>query len=240
MLHRQAAILRGAVMRGLNQIAPRTRKSRAYYGFGCCLPFREGIDAEEDKTLSPINGIYYCEGRISWEIKKVCLNTSLVNSWLCWIVEQNEAISDDTHRSSHIEVEYDPNEVLTCSTKLYSTTRDDVERMEDVGMIHLPRLSFFELTVNCPDMIGIVSVAISPPHNFGKAWVSTYVPELKKHVQKIDVEVQAVFGNKGNNLTFRCLINGKILDSHTTKIEYVWDTLACWVLESYSLMALCL
>jgi len=83
MLHRQAAILRGAVMRGLNQIAPRTRKSRAYYGFGCCLPFREGIDAEEDKTLSPINGIYYCEGRISWEIKKVCLNTSLVNSWLC-------------------------------------------------------------------------------------------------------------------------------------------------------------
>lgn len=58
-------------MRGLNQAAPRIKKARAYYGFGCGLPFRKGIDKEEDKFFCLTNGLEYCDWRISWEISKV-------------------------------------------------------------------------------------------------------------------------------------------------------------------------
>lgn len=55
-------------------------------------------------------------------------------------MKQNDAITTDTRRSSKIEVQYTPNETLACTMKLYSTTFDGVERMEDerAGMTPLP------------------------------------------------------------------------------------------------------
>ncbi|EEP81902.1 conserved hypothetical protein [Uncinocarpus reesii 1704] len=71
----QAAIVKGAVLRGLEGVRPKTRRCRRHYGIAFCLPFREGIDSEENAFVCDLDGIKYTRNRVKWMIHKV-LNPS--------------------------------------------------------------------------------------------------------------------------------------------------------------------
>ncbi|KAF2084380.1 actin-like ATPase domain-containing protein [Saccharata proteae CBS 121410] len=68
--HCQAAIVRGAALRGLENILPVQRKARRHYGFSCAMPFREGIDDERDAFFGIFENQKYCNQRIEWVVHK--------------------------------------------------------------------------------------------------------------------------------------------------------------------------
>lgn len=70
MFWSQSAVVRGAALRGLEGIAPRMKRARRHYGFGLCIPFREGIDPEERASIDDFDDLKYCCGRVEWVIAK--------------------------------------------------------------------------------------------------------------------------------------------------------------------------
>lgn len=68
--------MRGAALRGLEGIAPRAKQLRRHYGIWLNLPFREGIDSEEDSSINPWDDEKLCTQRMEWLILKVSLFTS--------------------------------------------------------------------------------------------------------------------------------------------------------------------
>lgn len=83
-----------------------------------------------------------------------------------------------------------------------------------------PHLFFskHQLTSFILDLIGNITVIVPPTHNFGPALHWTYVASLNKRVCSVDLEIQVIFGNKGDNLTFKSLVNGKAIGS--ARIEF--------------------
>jgi hypothetical protein len=69
----QAAIVRGAVLRGLEGSQPSIKYCRFHYGWRWSLPFREGIDSEENAFTDPFDKRKVCRGRMEWVVSKVCL-----------------------------------------------------------------------------------------------------------------------------------------------------------------------
>ena len=57
----QAAIVKGAVLRGLGGIKPDARCCRRHYGFAIAKPFREGVDPEYLSFINVILSILDCE-----------------------------------------------------------------------------------------------------------------------------------------------------------------------------------
>ncbi|KAK8235175.1 hsp70-like protein [Phyllosticta capitalensis] len=74
----QAAIVKGAVIRGLLNLKPRVRIARFHYGFGWSAPFREGVDPEEDHWIDKQDGRKMCYRRIKWFVSK---GQELSNNW---------------------------------------------------------------------------------------------------------------------------------------------------------------
>jgi hypothetical protein len=68
---RQAAIVRGAAIRGLEGTAPRKKRCRRYYGVTHGSIFREGIDPEERAYIDRWDGVKRCSGKMTWLIQKV-------------------------------------------------------------------------------------------------------------------------------------------------------------------------
>ncbi|KAF2131051.1 hsp70-like protein [Dothidotthia symphoricarpi CBS 119687] len=66
----QAAIARGAALRGLDSIAPIRRRCRRHYGIGVWMLFREGIDPESSAMSWEWTGEKMCRSRIDWTIEK--------------------------------------------------------------------------------------------------------------------------------------------------------------------------
>jgi hypothetical protein len=67
----QAAIVKGAALRGLEGLKPTTTISRRHYGWSWDEPFREGIDDEKNGYIDVYNGEKMCRGKMHWPIKKV-------------------------------------------------------------------------------------------------------------------------------------------------------------------------
>ncbi|KAK8161278.1 hsp70-like protein [Phyllosticta citrichinensis] len=66
----QAAIVKGAALRGLECIQPASRIARRHYGHGISLVFQEGIDPEARAFICDWTSNKYCSGRVEWGIKK--------------------------------------------------------------------------------------------------------------------------------------------------------------------------
>jgi hypothetical protein len=71
--HRQATIVKGAALRGLEGIKPTKKRCRRHYGFRIAEKFREGIDPEEDAFRDEFDGTKYCSGMTRWQITKASL-----------------------------------------------------------------------------------------------------------------------------------------------------------------------
>jgi len=76
----QAAVVRGAAIRGLEGAIPRTLICRRHYGFEWGMRFREGID--DEANAYDMWGTKYCAGFMEWMVAKVCDSASR-----CWIKE---------------------------------------------------------------------------------------------------------------------------------------------------------
>ncbi|KAI9675985.1 MAG: hypothetical protein M1822_008371 [Bathelium mastoideum] len=68
--HPQAAIARGAALRGLENIVPVRRRSRRHYGTTIMMPFREGIDPEGDMCYHDWDDQKFCRGIMVWHVAK--------------------------------------------------------------------------------------------------------------------------------------------------------------------------
>lgn len=69
----QAAIVKGACLRGLEGLKPVITHSRAHYGWSWGKRFRKGIDPEANAYTDPLTGEKMCSGRMEWVIPKVCI-----------------------------------------------------------------------------------------------------------------------------------------------------------------------
>lgn len=72
----QAAIVKGAALRGLEGIRPTNTIARYHYGWAWAEPFRDGIDNEEHSYIDDFSNMKMCSQRMHWPIKKVSSQTS--------------------------------------------------------------------------------------------------------------------------------------------------------------------
>jgi hypothetical protein len=68
----QAAIARGAAVRGLEGTTPGAKQCRRHYGIAMGKLFREGIDDEENAFINEFSQLKMCGGMMEWKIGKVC------------------------------------------------------------------------------------------------------------------------------------------------------------------------
>jgi hypothetical protein len=68
---RQAAIVRGAAIRGLGDIKPMSRRSRRHYGFQLDLLFDPSQDHERDRYTNLFDRSDRAKGTMVWAIKMV-------------------------------------------------------------------------------------------------------------------------------------------------------------------------
>ncbi|KAI1990676.1 hypothetical protein LOZ53_003137 [Ophidiomyces ophidiicola] len=66
----QAAIVKGAVLRGLEGVRPTTRRCRRHYGFCYVARFRKGVDDEAKATFCEFYGTKFGPPRMNWMIEK--------------------------------------------------------------------------------------------------------------------------------------------------------------------------
>jgi len=71
----QSAVVRGAALRGLENIAPRIKHARKHYGISWSDHFREGIDSESNAFYDNIDNKKLCRGRMKWLISKASHQT---------------------------------------------------------------------------------------------------------------------------------------------------------------------
>ncbi|KAK7539979.1 hsp70-like protein [Phyllosticta citribraziliensis] len=74
----QAAVVRGAALRGLEGIRPVTRLARCHYGYSVNQEFRQGIDLESHSYFDRFDGAKMCRHRVDWRFAKARFNLSLV------------------------------------------------------------------------------------------------------------------------------------------------------------------
>ena len=125
MFLRQSAVVRGAALRGLEGIAPRMKRARRHYGFKIAMPFREGIDPEDNAFIRNFDGLKYCEGRVEWLIAKASNKEYLPIPSLLICRFQGEKIFSETLRAHPVVRNYTPGEAFIAKTMLYSCALND-------------------------------------------------------------------------------------------------------------------
>ncbi|RYO94325.1 hypothetical protein DL766_000602 [Monosporascus sp. MC13-8B] len=100
--HCQAAIVRGAAIRGLEGTVPDKLICRRHYGFSWGLPFRAGIDEERYSYMS--FGSKFCSGHMNWMIAKgteITKSTSkTVDVYRTWSPGQSYVFHDTLYSST--------------------------------------------------------------------------------------------------------------------------------------------
>ncbi|KAK8190110.1 hsp70-like protein [Phyllosticta capitalensis] len=86
----QAAVVRGAAIRGLEDIQPVTRLARRHYGYSICKTFRPGIYPESQSFIDRFNGKKMCRGRLSWKVSKGQVITSTTEVSFTILVKMEE------------------------------------------------------------------------------------------------------------------------------------------------------
>ena len=63
------------------------------------------------------------------------------------------------------------------------------------------------------EKVGVIKTRFPANFDFGAAIKSKVNPISGKKIQKFSYETQVVFGSKGNNLTFKTVVNGKVVST---------------------------
>ncbi|KAK7514991.1 hypothetical protein IWZ03DRAFT_443731 [Phyllosticta citriasiana] len=121
----QAAVVRGAAIRGLEGIRPVTRLARRHYGYSVCMPFRRGVDPEDKSYIDRFDGRKMCRDRIDWPVSK------------------GEVINSSTEIGFHLTTNIDKDQVPEAMITLYACPRDTPpehisnQSAEKVGQVHV-------------------------------------------------------------------------------------------------------
>ncbi|KAH8705851.1 hypothetical protein BGW36DRAFT_354243 [Talaromyces proteolyticus] len=122
----QAAVVKGAALRGLQGIKSSKKRARAHYGIEMMREFREGIDPESLAAYDP------------WNInEKVCLNRAI------WKIRKGDSIDEKSRISQCIEVTNSDDEDPSFSADLYCCKSDNPpeytsdQGVDIVGTLHL-------------------------------------------------------------------------------------------------------
>ncbi|KAK0647227.1 Chaperone protein DnaK [Lasiodiplodia hormozganensis] len=88
----QAAVVKGAALRGLESLVPLHRKARRHYGFVVNKPFRPGVDPEDYGFIDEFSMEKVCRERMDWVIRKGQAITPATNASfnLALTTEQDE------------------------------------------------------------------------------------------------------------------------------------------------------
>ncbi|KAL1615733.1 hypothetical protein SLS54_008863 [Diplodia seriata] len=104
----QAAVVKGAALRGLESLVPLHRKARRHYGFAVGLPFRTGVDPEDYGFIDKFSMEKLCRGRMDW------------------VIHKGQAITSATNASFNLVLTTEQNELFPeCELTLYCCSLDD-------------------------------------------------------------------------------------------------------------------
>ncbi|KAM0129318.1 hypothetical protein ACHAP3_007821 [Botrytis cinerea] len=105
-----------------------------------------------------------------------------------------DEITKDTFRVVDSGTEYTPHENKILKSTLYACVSEEPpEYLSDPGI----------------ERVGEIQSSLGKSFNFGNNIQTQFNHRLGRQVQRITFQQQIVFGNKGDNLTFKCLIGGK-------------------------------
>jgi hypothetical protein len=68
--------------------------------------------------------------------------------------------------------------------------------------------------------VGDVEAIFSCDYKFGEGTKKRYNANLGRSVHRLSIENEVVFGNKGDNLTFRSLIDGKEVSNSVIRFDH--------------------
>lgn len=71
-LFRQAAIVQGAALRGLQGVRSTVKRCRRHYGLPLDTVYRPGIDDEKQVYIRHFSNTKYVRGTMTWAVRKVC------------------------------------------------------------------------------------------------------------------------------------------------------------------------
>lgn len=111
--HPQAAIVRGAAIRGLEGTAPRKKRCRRYYGVTHSSLFKDGIDPEERAYIDRWDGAKRCSGKMTW------------------LIQKGDIITKDTKASINLFLSASRHDELYTTDQLYSCSLDDPPEYSD-------------------------------------------------------------------------------------------------------------
>ncbi|MCJ1265191.1 hypothetical protein MMC22_005066 [Lobaria immixta] len=121
--HCQAAVVRGAALRGLEGTAPTIKQCRYHYGFSWAIKFRPGIDKEENAYIDDFGGKKYVRGIMNWVIKK------------------GEEVTNSTARIIEITRAHKSGDELIHYTDLYSSSLETPQkRIEEARIKKIGRI----------------------------------------------------------------------------------------------------
>ncbi|TGO11634.1 hypothetical protein BTUL_0105g00240 [Botrytis tulipae] len=188
-LHPQSAVVRGAALRGLEGIAPRVKHLRRHYGIRLGFPFREGIDPENQSFIDCWDNIKYCGNRMSWPANKRL---------------KGEEITKDTFKNIDVREEYTPGKSALFTSTLY-----------ECGLAEPPEYS----SDPSVEVVGSIQSTLHKDFDFGTNVSKQWNDRLNRYVHEVKSQQQIVFGNKGDNLTFRLLVGGKEICKSVMKFD---------------------
>ncbi|PQE13104.1 Hsp70 family protein [Rutstroemia sp. NJR-2017a BBW] len=135
----------------------------------------------------------------SWNNKKKCDNT------MCWFISKGDEITKDTFRRFSSCIGYTPGLEVKLRYRLYACALADPPYYSfDDGVEH----------------VGDIEAILSRDHQFGQDTQERYNAKLKRSVHQLSIQNEVVLGNKGDNLTFRSLIDSKEVSNSVIRFDH--------------------
>lgn len=199
----QAAIVKGAALRGLEDLKPMSRIARRHYGFECAEAFREGIDPEHLSRIDDWSGEKYCDDRMTWGIHKVELG---LHQKLALISHANNLQGQTIDQDTETEVPV----FLAVTGTLTGDQRIDRTTIYSCSHDDAPEYSF-------KDGIQRLGTVIT---EFSRAEILK-APKRKsgrKTIRKLEYDIKVSFSADEGAVVFATYIDGK--QAGRTKVEF--------------------
>lgn len=199
----QAAVVRGAALRGLENTAPVYRRSRRHYGFGIKGDFREGVDSESSKTYCKWYNIWFCNNRVSWQIKK------------------GQSVNEETKCSEAVKLLWKKGDDMRSRVRLYSCSLENApDYRHDEGTLFLSSHWLYMALLITILLVGVVHV--------GNIWYNLMGLDFSKFesriideelTYKVEFNVEVIMGHRRGTLQFQVTSNDEVLQTST--IDYM-------------------
>ena len=111
----QAAIVKGAALRGLGDIKPSRRRARRHYGFQVSRPFIEGVHPQRLSFLEQWTGLKYCSSLFAWKINK------------------GDFMTEQTKITNKLFETWSPGDSKSGSLRLYASSQDNPAKYHSDG-----------------------------------------------------------------------------------------------------------